>query len=160
MPPSFRRVSGWSCLPPFGVLDIARIATQCCARIWRKLEANLKNVIEFFVCTSGRVCPGRGGCDVAKALKDAATELGLQESVVVREEGCLSLCRTGPTVFVMPGWHQYGRVTAADCKELVSSHVILNQPVVRLLINGKSRPQLGCESSCGSCSSTCSGTRT
>ncbi len=43
-------------------------------------------------------------------------------------------------LFVKLGFHQYGAVTAADAEELVSLQVLQQQPLERLLINGKSRP--------------------
>lgn len=92
--------------------------------------------IEFFVCTRGRSCPGRGSCAIASALRNAIARAGLSDKAVVREEGCLCLCRTGPTVVVMPGNYQYGKLSVDDCLELFQSHAVLNRPLLRLLLNG------------------------
>lgn len=93
-------------------------------------------LLTFHVCTSGRTCPKRQSCDVAEALRRAVAELGGGDRIVVVEEGCLCLCRTGPTIVVSPGGYQYGHVTAADCRELVESHLTLQQPLKRLLVGG------------------------
>ncbi|MBY0552578.1 MAG: (2Fe-2S) ferredoxin domain-containing protein [Candidatus Obscuribacterales bacterium] len=90
----------------------------------------------FHVCTRGRTCPKRRSCDVAEALREAIVEFDAVAKAVVVEEACLCLCRTGPTVVFMPGNHQYGHVQPADCRELVESHVRLQQPLRRLLAVG------------------------
>lgn len=90
----------------------------------------------FHVCTRGRTCPKRQSCEVADALRAAIVELDAVAKAVVTGEACLCLCRTGPTVIVMPGNHQYGHVQPSDCRELVDSHVRLLQPLRRLLTTG------------------------
>jgi (2Fe-2S) ferredoxin len=62
-----------------------------------------------FVCVhareEGRVScgnPGRGGVELAQALKDGAKRLGLKGKVRVAKTGCLDLCEKGPNVFLYP----------------------------------------------------------
>lgn len=95
--------------------------------------------VQIYVCSGRTRCSKRGGDEIAKQMRAVVAERGLEKVVEIREEGCLGLCSTGPSVFVNPGWHQYGRVAIADCKELVTSHAINKEPVERLLINSKNR---------------------
>jgi (2Fe-2S) ferredoxin len=95
--------------------------------------------VEIHICTKGRVCPKRSSLEVAQAIEVAAAKLHVEDRVEIHQEACMCLCRTGPTVFVKPGFHQYGNVAAADAEEIVSSHALHGIPVERLLINGKQR---------------------
>jgi len=62
-----------------------------------------------FVCVHARSdgrtsCgdPGRGGVELAQALKDCAKRLGLKDTIRVAKTGCLDLCEMGPNVFLYP----------------------------------------------------------
>jgi len=54
------------------------------------------------------------------------------DDVIVSTCGCLGLCDSGPVVIVYPEGTWYAKVTPADVKEIVSSHIAQGQPVSRL----------------------------
>lgn len=74
-----------------------------------------------FVCVhqreGGRVAcgnPGRGGTELAEALKEGAKARGLKGKVRVARTGCLDLCEQGPNVFLYPGETWLSGLKAAD----------------------------------------------
>jgi len=87
--------------------------------------------IKIFVCTEGKKCPKRGGKEVARALHKAA-EGHDSDQLIIKECKCLDLCKKGPAVVVMPDKVKYGRVTAADAQEIVSTHIAGGEPITRL----------------------------
>jgi (2Fe-2S) ferredoxin len=74
-----------------------------------------------FVCVhsreEGRVAcgnSGRGGVELAQALKDGAKRLGLKGKVRVARTGCLDLCEKGPNVFIYPEGEWLSDLAPAD----------------------------------------------
>ena len=70
----------------------------------------------------GRVAcgnPGRGGAELAQALKDGAKRMGLKGTVRVVKSGCLDLCELGPNVFVYPDGEWLAGASAADAEEIL-----------------------------------------
>jgi (2Fe-2S) ferredoxin len=79
-----------------------------------------------FVCVharaDGRVScgnPGRGGVELAQALKDGAKRLGLKGRVRVAKTGCLDLCEKGPNVFLYPSGEWLSGLRPDDADEIL-----------------------------------------
>jgi (2Fe-2S) ferredoxin len=96
----------------------------------------------IFVCSNQRESGHpRGSCDptgegvLQKAFKQKLAENGIRGDVVrANKSGCLEQCEHGPTVVVYPEAVWYGGVTPADVDEIVSSHIVGNKPVERLML--------------------------
>ncbi|MDR2951782.1 MAG: (2Fe-2S) ferredoxin domain-containing protein [Treponema sp.] len=77
---------------------------------------------------------GMGTCGIAAGAKQTLDafitgmdEYKLEDSVLVRQTGCMGLCHSEPTVEVIaPGMPAviYGRVDAAVAKEIIQKHII------------------------------------
>ena len=95
-----------------------------------------------FVCTNKRPpghpkgsCGERGCDEVLMALNTEVERLELFETVKVQSSNCLGPCRQGPTIMVYPEGAWYGGLKgAADVREIVQSHFVDDQPVMRLLL--------------------------
>jgi (2Fe-2S) ferredoxin len=94
-----------------------------------------------FVCTNKRPpghpkgsCGERGCDEVLMAFNNEVERLELFETVKVQSSNCLGPCRQGPTVVVYPEGAWYGGVKGADVREIVQSHFVDDQPVMRLLL--------------------------
>jgi (2Fe-2S) ferredoxin len=92
-----------------------------------------------FVCTTGKTCPGQGGEAVCEALRKEIFERGLKEQIRINKSGCFNQCGNGPMVVVYPESVWYAHVQPADAKEIVESHLVGNEPVKRLLYDGRGR---------------------
>jgi len=95
-----------------------------------------------FVCTNVRkpdhprgCCAGRESEAIRERLKSLVGEHGLKGRVRVNSAGCLDQCEHGPMLVVYPEGTWYGFVTLADLEEIVQSHLLLGQPVVRLRLS-------------------------
>lgn len=79
-----------------------------------------------FVCVheraEGRVAcgnPGRGGAELAQALKEGAKRLGLKGKARVARTGCLDLCEKGPNVFLYPDGEWLSDLKPADADAIL-----------------------------------------
>jgi (2Fe-2S) ferredoxin len=95
----------------------------------------------ILVCTNQRENDHpRGSCDpsaeasLQKKFKKVLAEHGVRNTVRANKSGCLDQCEHGPTVVVYPEAIWYGHVTDDDVEEIVTSHIIGEQPVQRLLL--------------------------
>jgi (2Fe-2S) ferredoxin len=95
----------------------------------------------FVCCNQREEGHPRGSCDptgeglLQKTFKKKLAEHGIRGDVVrANKSGCLEQCEHGPTVVVYPEAVWYGGVTEADVEEIVSSHIVGNQPVARLML--------------------------
>jgi (2Fe-2S) ferredoxin len=94
----------------------------------------------LFICINQRndqsrqSCGEEKGMELVTAFKKQIKMLGLQTTMRAQRTGCLDACETGPTVVVYPDGIFYGGVTPADVDEIVSSHLVMNKPVERLII--------------------------
>jgi NADP-reducing hydrogenase subunit HndB len=80
------------------------------------------------------VIVGMGTCGIAAGAKQTLdafvtglTENKLDNSVIVRQTGCMGMCHSEPTVEVIaPGMPTviYGSVDAAVAKEIIQKHII------------------------------------
>lgn len=92
-----------------------------------------------FVCTTGKTCPLEGGVEVCDALRKEISERGLKQQIRINKSGCLDQCGNGPMVVVYPEQVWYAHLRPEDASELVESHFIANQPVERLLYDGRGK---------------------
>jgi len=77
---------------------------------------------------------GMGTCGIAAGAKQTLDafitgmgEFKLEDSVLVRQTGCMGLCHSEPTVeVIVPGMPAviYGKVDAAVAKEIIQKHII------------------------------------
>ncbi len=89
------------------------------------------------VCTQQKAenvtcCAAAGAGAVIGALYSELGSAGLSDEVIISTCGCLGLCDSGPVVIVYPEGTWYVKVTPADVKEIVASHIAKGQPVARL----------------------------
>jgi len=91
------------------------------------------------VCTQQKAenvtCCAAGSGAVVGALYSELGSAGLSNDVIVSTCGCLGLCDSGPVMIVYPEGTWYVKLTTADVKEIVSSHIAKGQPVSRLQRN-------------------------
>jgi (2Fe-2S) ferredoxin len=97
----------------------------------------MSDKIKIYVCTKGKKCPKKGSDDVCSAFESAVSELGCDDTVSIKGSKCLDHCKKGPAVVTMPDKISYGRVTAADAKEIVANLVADGKPIERLRIKKK-----------------------
>lgn len=89
------------------------------------------------VCTQQKAenvtcCASAGSRCVLDALYSELGAAGRSNDVIVSTCGCLGLCDSGPVMIVYPEETWYVKVTPADVKEIVASHIALGKPVSRL----------------------------
>ncbi|MBP6747653.1 (2Fe-2S) ferredoxin domain-containing protein [bacterium] len=97
----------------------------------------MSDKIKIYVCTKGKKCPKKGSDDVCTAFESVVSELGCSDTVLIKGSKCLDLCKKGPAVVTMPDKISYGRVTAADAKEIVANLVAGGKPIERLRLKKK-----------------------
>jgi len=94
----------------------------------------------LFICINERKDGSRPSCgesrgmEIVAAFKRQIKLAGLQVTMRAQRTGCLDACEMGPSVVVYPDGIFYGGVTVNDVPEIVSSHLIGNTPVERLVI--------------------------
>lgn len=81
-----------------------------------------------------QIIVGMGTCGIAAGAKDtfdaivgAVKAKGLENSVIIRQTGCMGLCYVEPTVeVVMPGMPTviYGKMTRDVAEDLVRKHLV------------------------------------
>ncbi|MEL6674738.1 MAG: (2Fe-2S) ferredoxin domain-containing protein [Bacteroidota bacterium] len=97
--------------------------------------------LHILVCNSARPKLSGGGCcndkgseDLLLYLHTYLEEANLHKKVIVKGSACLSNCRTGISMKMLPDNVLYGKVTPEDIPEIIHSHLQLNQPVDRLVM--------------------------
>ena len=109
-----------------------------------RLQRYVEVIVEPFrhhivVCTQQKAenvtCCAAGSASVLGALYGELGRAGLSDDVIISTCGCLGLCDSGPVMIVYPEGSWYVKVTPADVKEIVASHIAKGQPVARLLRN-------------------------
>ncbi len=104
------------------------------ARRWGIMPAMSQFQKHLFVCTNGPYCTFDGDPDqLFNQLKKLVSAAGLTETVRVNRSGCLNQCGHGPVAVVYPEGVWYTGVSVEDAAEIVSSHLINDCPVQRLV---------------------------
>ena len=90
------------------------------------------------VCTQQKAenvpcCAAAGSFSVVDSIYRELGAAGLSDDTIVSTCGCLGLCDSGPVMIVYPEGMWYVKVTPADVKEIVASHIGKGEPVARLL---------------------------
>ncbi len=80
-----------------------------------------KKPAKILVCKKSD-CRKRGGSAICAALKTELEQRGLQDTVEIKETGCLKRCKAGPNLVVMPDKASYSRVRPNAVAELVEQH--------------------------------------
>jgi (2Fe-2S) ferredoxin len=114
-----------------------KIYNQCRSQMAAGLLEIYKKHV--FVCTSGKYCPGQESEEICAALRQEIADRGLKRSIRINKAGCLDQCGNGPVVVVYPEQTWYANVKTTDAKEIVESHLIGNEPVERLLYDGRGK---------------------
>ena len=92
-----------------------------------------------FVCVTGGTCPSAGSEEVLDSLRKEIASRGLKKQIRINKSGCFDQCGNGAVVVVYPEGVWYAHVKAADCQEIVESHLLNDRPVERLLYDGRGR---------------------
>jgi NADP-reducing hydrogenase subunit HndC len=92
------------------------------------------------VCTQQKeenetCCASAGSPSVLDAFRAEIGRAGLSDEVVVSSCGCFGLCESGPVAIVYPEGTWYAKLSAADVKEIVISHLGHGKPVMGLARN-------------------------
>jgi NADH:ubiquinone oxidoreductase subunit F (NADH-binding)/(2Fe-2S) ferredoxin/Pyruvate/2-oxoacid:ferredoxin oxidoreductase delta subunit len=87
---------------------------------------------EILVCAGG-ACISSGEPSVMDALQSAVQEHSLASKVRIVATGCMGSCSLGPVLHVLPDDVFYVNVGPKDVEEIVSSHLLNDTPVERLL---------------------------
>lgn len=108
-------------------------------------ETAARTVSRRIIICAGTGCMANGAMKVYHRFVEAiahagipvTTELKAEDSTpgktLVSSSGCQGFCQMGPLVTLLPDNILYTRVTPADVDEIVTSTLINNQPVERLL---------------------------
>jgi NADH:ubiquinone oxidoreductase subunit F (NADH-binding)/(2Fe-2S) ferredoxin/Pyruvate/2-oxoacid:ferredoxin oxidoreductase delta subunit len=78
-------------------------------------------------------CEALGVKDVLKALKEELKKQNLEDSIEIKETGCLGFCEKGPRVVIYPEEIYYFRVKATDVPEIVSKTLRNKEIIERIL---------------------------
>jgi NADH-quinone oxidoreductase subunit F len=94
---------------------------------------------------SGTGCLALKNAEVTQSFIDEIDRRGLQSKVDVRRTGCLGFCKEGPVVMIFPREICYVRVKPEDVPEIVSTTLVDNRIVGRLLYSGPDSRNIICE---------------
>jgi sirohydrochlorin cobaltochelatase len=90
--------------------------------------------VHVFVCTTGETCQTQGDVEkFVKYLRGEVAKAGRHQDVRINKAGCFSQCGHGPMIVVYPDNVWYAGVKEADLTEIVQSHILGGQPVLRLV---------------------------
>lgn len=95
----------------------------------------------IFICTNQRAAGEKKSCgevcgmELVTEFKKQLKEKKLKGRMRAQKAGCLDACEYGPTVVVYPEGIYYGGVKPGDVNEIISEHLINDNPVTRLIIN-------------------------
>ena len=82
----------------------------------------------------GPTCKKSGSSILRQKLEEQLEKHSITDNVRICLSGCLGICEKGPVLIVNPGYTIYGNVKDEDIPEIVSEHLIKDQPVARLRI--------------------------
>ncbi|MFZ7103909.1 MAG: NADH-ubiquinone oxidoreductase-F iron-sulfur binding region domain-containing protein [Peptococcaceae bacterium] len=98
---------------------------------------------QVLVC-AGTGCVAGGSLDIYRKIKELVFAKGLlvsvelveeKEGIGVKKSGCHGFCEMGPLVRIEPFGYLYLKVTIADCEEIVTTTLLNEEPVERLMYN-------------------------
>lgn len=96
----------------------------------------------IFICTNQKVpgktcCANAGGESFFSYFKNKLEDLELhgRGRIRVSKSGCLGRCALGPSLVIYPEGVWYHYTTLADIDEIVTTHLLSECVVERLLIN-------------------------
>jgi (2Fe-2S) ferredoxin len=100
----------------------------------------MKYTKHIFICTNDKpapkkCCSSEAGMELVNAFKESLTAKGLQGQIRAQKAGCLDTCAFGPSMVVYPEGIHYGHVKLEDVEEIVTKHLIGNEPVERLKLD-------------------------
>lgn len=99
--------------------DFRRLKKELSKTIFRK------DTPRAHVCC-GTACAASGAHNVANALQAAASDRGIELSVI--KTGCQGMCQQGPNVKMEPAGFYYQRIRPAEASEVVSSSLVDGVP--------------------------------
>ena len=82
---------------------------------------------------AGTGCHALGNEEVVRAFKNEIERQGLESKIDIRRTGCHGFCEQGPIVVIFPKEICYVRVKPEDVPEIISTSLLGNQTVERLL---------------------------
>lgn len=94
---------------------------------------------ELLIC-GGTGCQSSQSRELLKKLQEAIVAHGLQNKASAQITGCFGFCEKGPIVKVFPDDVFYVEVSPDDADAIVTSHLLENQPVERLLYEDPAAP--------------------
>ena len=86
----------------------------------------------ILIC-AGSGCISSKSMDIYESFKNKIESLGLSPAVEVEFTGCHGFCQKGPIVVVEPEHVFYTHVKPSDSAEIISTHILKNKVVERLL---------------------------
>ena len=119
--------------------DIEKIKKEALKRISIRLKdpaekQGLPGKTEYHIMLCcGTSCMSSGADLVKKVFNENFEKYNIQEDVTLVETGCNGFCAGGPIVMVYPGGYFYQKVQPEDVEEIVTSHIIKDEPVERLM---------------------------
>lgn len=82
----------------------------------------------IFVCSSSRIngqqkgfCVSKDSAAIVGRFLDEITDRECENSIMVTNTGCMSLCNKGPVVVIYPEGIWYGGVTEDDVEEIMDA---------------------------------------
>ncbi|MFQ5601928.1 MAG: ferredoxin [bacterium] len=93
----------------------------------------------YFVCTHARPPFAKPSCgpqtshQILMKLQEEAEKQNLLHEIKITACACLGPCEAGPSMVVYPDGIWYAKVTLEDVPEIVSSHMLQNKPIERLI---------------------------
>ena len=104
------------------------------------MPTNKKHVL---VCVQNRPlghpsgsCQAKSSASVYEAFVDEFNKRSIWAQFRLTHTGCLGPCAYGPSVVVYPEGTAYGHVTVADVRAIIENHLLADQPVARLTVDG------------------------
>ena len=94
---------------------------------------------KVFVC-SGTECNAEDNTKIRETIEAEIKALGLK-NITVETAGCLDVCKQGPVVAIEPDGVLYSDLSPIDAVEIVHSHLLNNQLVLRKIVNEEDRRQ-------------------
>ena len=93
----------------------------------------------IFICSSSRIngqqtgfCISKNSAAIIACFMEEIADRDLEDSVMVTNTGCLSICNQGPIVIIYPQGTWYGKVCEDDVEEIMDA--LENEDIVERLV--------------------------